>query len=173
MTILKIPCGMESQDADDLREQLGASSQYFFSRKFPDAVYKLETPSKVEKKISTYLEKAKDHAATILNTTSDRLSLENLFLAVYTKLEKPGPSKPAPPNIAIVILALGKLNQNNKLQLFQALSDKSLESFQLESGDMLAARSNTPQWFEGKGGGLAHISIWVRMDATPPVTIEE
>ena len=122
--------------------------------------------------LTTKNQKAKDHAATILDTTSDKLSLENSFLAVYTKA-KPGPGKPASPNIAIVILALGKLDQYNGLQLFQASNDRPPEPFQLESGEMLAARFNTPQWFKGEGGGLAHISVWVRTDATLPGTVEK
>ena len=55
-------------------------------------------------------QKAKEHAATILNTTSNKLSLEISFLAVYTKLEKPSPGVHRSINTAIVILALGNLD---------------------------------------------------------------
>ena len=58
---------------------------------------------------------------------------------------------------ALVILALGRLGQNNGLQVF-----KGSEPFELDSGDILVTPYNTPQLFQGQGCGLAHISIWVR-----------
>jgi hypothetical protein len=63
-------------------------------------------------------QKAKEYAATILNTTSNKLLLENSFLAVYIKLEKPSLSIYGLVNIAIVILALGNLDWDNGLLLF-------------------------------------------------------
>ena len=106
-------------------------------------------------------QKAKEHAATILGTTSDKLSLENSFLAVYTKLEKPGPGVRGSVNTAMVILALGNLDRDNGLPLFQVSRERDFQPFRLESGDMLAAPEDMLQYFEGKGGGLAHISTWL------------
>jgi len=63
-------------------------------------------------------QKAKEYAATILNTTSNKLLLENLFLVVYTKLEKPSLSVCGLVNTAIVILALSNLDWDNGLPLF-------------------------------------------------------
>ena len=182
MTAPKILGGMESQDADDLQKELAKWGEYYSSRRFPDALYKLDTPPETEKKISTYLEvlfkfrifnsmlrnenqKAKDHATTILNTTSDKLSLENSFLAVYSKRQKPGPGLTTPANKAVVILALGKLDRENGLPLFQVSMERGFEPFGLESGDMLAVPPDTHQYFEGSGGGLVHISIWVHANA--------
>ena len=54
-------------------------------------------------------QKAKEYTTTILNTTSNKLLLKNLFLAVYIKV-KPSLGKPVPLNIAIVILALSNLD---------------------------------------------------------------
>jgi hypothetical protein len=56
MTTLKILRGMESQDADDLRKQLATWGEYYSSRNFPEPLYKLSTPPKTEKIISTHLE---------------------------------------------------------------------------------------------------------------------
>jgi hypothetical protein len=55
-------------------------------------------------------QKAKEYTTTILNTTSNKLLLKNLFLVVYIKLEKPSPSVRGLVNTAIVILALGNLD---------------------------------------------------------------
>jgi hypothetical protein len=63
-------------------------------------------------------QKAKEYATTILNTTSDKLLLENSFLVVYTKLEKPGFGVRELVNTAIVILALSNLDWDNRLPLF-------------------------------------------------------
>ena len=54
-------------------------------------------------------QKAKEYAAIILNTTSNKLLLENSFLTVYIKLEKLGPSVHGSVNIAIVILVFSNL----------------------------------------------------------------
>jgi hypothetical protein len=63
-------------------------------------------------------------------------------------------------NKAVVILAVGPLGLSNGLPKFKVSAD--YESFQLKSGEMLGALYNTPQIFEGHGGGTAHISVWVR-----------
>jgi len=55
-------------------------------------------------------QKAKEYAATILNTTSNKLLLENSFLVVYIKLEKPSLSIRGLVNIAMVILVLSNLD---------------------------------------------------------------
>ena len=65
---------------------------------------------------------------------------------------------------AVVILALGKLDWTNGLPAFKV--SETFKRFPLRSGDMLGALYDTPQYFEGNGGGLAHISIWVRTDTT-------
>jgi len=54
-------------------------------------------------------QKAKEYAIIILNTTSNKLLLENLFLIVYIKLEKPSLSVHRSVDTAIVILALNNL----------------------------------------------------------------
>jgi hypothetical protein len=63
-------------------------------------------------------QKAKEYAATILNTTSNKLLLENSFLVVYIKLEKPSLSVRGLVNTAIVILVLSNLDRDNRLPLF-------------------------------------------------------
>jgi hypothetical protein len=60
---------------------------------------------------------------------------------------------------AIVILALGPLSSDNGLPGFR-ISTK-YEYPELQSGNIMGALDNTPQHFAGKGGGHAHISIWV------------
>ena len=126
---------MESQDADNLQKELKKQGKYYFLHKFPNTFYKLNTPLKIKKKISIYLkvlfkfrifnfmlnndnQKAKDYTATILNTTFNKLLLENSFFAVYLKQQKPSSSLTTPVNTAVVILVLGKLNQENGLPLF-------------------------------------------------------
>jgi len=63
-------------------------------------------------------QKAKDYTIIIFNTISNKLLLKNSFLIVYIKLEKPSLSKPVLLNIAIIILALSKLDRYNRLLLF-------------------------------------------------------
>jgi len=61
---------------------------------------------------------------------------------------------------AVVILAIGSLDLSNGLPKLKVSND--YQSFQLQSGETLSALYDTPQIFEGRGGGLAHVSIWVK-----------
>ena len=61
---------------------------------------------------------------------------------------------------AVVILAIGSLGLGNGLPKFKV--SKDYESFELQSGEMLGTLYDTPQICEGRGGGLAHVSIWAK-----------
>jgi len=74
-------------------------------------------------------QKAKEHTIIILNTTSNKLLLENLFLVIYIKLEKFSFSMHGSVNTAIVILVLGNLGRDNGLLLFQVLRERGFEPF--------------------------------------------
>lgn len=160
---------MDSRNADYLQSQLAAwrdinlsqtSSKDMDSKKNDDTppFYTLPTTPTIEKYIIPYTEKVRDYAATILNTTPDMVLNEKSYLILYNKLDKPISHTPEKSmDKAVIILALGKLDQRNGLQLF-----KDSNPFELDSGDILATPYSTPQIFQGGGGGLAHMSIWAR-----------
>ncbi|KAF2175213.1 hypothetical protein K469DRAFT_684403 [Zopfia rhizophila CBS 207.26] len=154
--------GMDSSIADGLRKQLEPWSQYYSSYIGNEPFFVAPSNDIIDKHIAAYIEKAKDHAATILNTTPDKLSLAKSYLARYAKLQKAGPFSPE--EYTQVILALGELDRTNGLPLLQV--SKEWKPFSLKSGKMLCVPHHTPQFYEGNGGGLAHISVWVRTDAT-------
>lgn len=60
---------------------------------------------------------------------------------------------------ALVILALGPLSSDNGLPGFKISTEYKYPK--LQSGNIIGALDNTPQHFAGKGGGYAHISIWI------------
>ena len=55
ITTLKIFSGIESQDVNNLQKELEKWGEYYSLYRFLDALYKLNTPLKTEKKISIYL----------------------------------------------------------------------------------------------------------------------